>query len=221
MKFSAAVLVLAAVLSTAPAFAAKWSEATQIDIKWGEAAQISINRAPGTGAEKFSAVEIPAPAAPSKAAPRDGQNYSGAEELLIKEFGITGITIDIPETEVMRQDRFYNNVFCFEYALRLALGDLLENHNNATSPLAKALAEMGAAQNPSKSELKKARQKVMELLNNPASQISIVRPYAQNQPWNGETVEKNWIFFLRLDGNPYWVIVDRADETRVYAYGAN
>ena len=77
MKFSAAILALT--FSAAPAFAADW--------------------APAVNPETLSAVAAPVPAAPSKASPRDGANYSGAEELLIKEFGITAITLDIPEAD--------------------------------------------------------------------------------------------------------------------------
>ena len=198
MKLSAAVFTIA--LLAAPARAENW--------------------APAATAAKFAAIEIPAVAAPAGTSPRDGGNYSGAEELLIKEFDITAISMDIPEAEVMNQHRAYNNAFCFERALRLALNDLLENYSNPASPLARLLGEMGAQATPSKSELKKARQKIMDMLNTPAACISIVRPYAQNQPLNGETVEKNWIFFLRLDGAPYWSIVDRSGVTPVYTYGA-
>ncbi|HAT73031.1 MAG TPA: hypothetical protein DCS63_09475 [Elusimicrobia bacterium] len=198
MKLSAAILITA--LFAVPACAENW--ATEVTTA------------------KFAAIEIPAIAAPAGSAPRDGGNYSGAEELLIKEFAITAISMDIPEAEVMRQDRDYNNAFCFEHALRLALTDLLENHNNPAGPLAKVLGTMGVVTNPSKSELKKARQKMMALLNTPATQLSIVRPYKHNQPMNGEMVESNWIFFLRLEGAPYWSIVDRSGEKPAYTYGA-
>jgi len=188
-------------MSAAPAFAADW--------------------VPEVNTDKLAAIELPVQAAPLRAGPRDGQNYSGAEELLIKEFGITAISMDIPESEVMRQDRYYNNAFCFEHALRQALTDLLENYSNPTSPLAKALAEIGVLQQPSKADIKKARQRVTALLNTSSSQISIVRPYKLNQPQAGETVEKNWIFFLRLGGEPYWAIVDRSGAAAPYVYGAN
>ncbi|OGR67355.1 MAG: hypothetical protein A2081_01820 [Elusimicrobia bacterium GWC2_61_19] len=197
MKLSAAVFTIT--LLAAPACAENW--------------------APEVNAALVAAVEVPAVAAQANAAPRDGSNYSGAEELLIKEFAITAISMDIPETEVMRQGRYYTNAFCFEHALRLALGDLLENYSNPASPLARLLGEMGAPAKPSKAELKKARQKMLDLLNTPSSQISLVRPYALNQPLNGETVEENWIFFLRLDGSPYWSVVDRAGGKPVYTYG--
>jgi hypothetical protein len=198
MKFSAAIA--AAVLFSAPAFAEEW--------------------APAINASISAAVETAAVPAPVRTGPRDGANYSGAEELLIKEFGITAIGLDIPEAEVMRQGTYYTNAFCFEHALRTALTDLLENPGNAAGPLAKALDELGITSKPSKSELKKARQKVLDLLNAPASHLSIVRPYKLNQPLNGETVEKNWVFFLRLDGVSYWSIVDRAGEKPAYTYGA-
>ena len=197
MKLSAAILFSA--MSAAPAFAANW--------------------APAVNFHELAAIEIPAAPAPLRAGPRDGQNYSGAEELLIKEFAITEISMNVPESEVMSQTGFHNNAFCFEHALRQALTALLEDYSNPTSPLAKTLRELGALGNPSKSDIKRARQKVMNVLNTPASNISLVSPYKNYQPQGGETVEKNWIFYLRLEGNSYWAIVDRAGETAPYVYG--
>lgn len=198
MKFSSAILVIA--ISAAPAAAANW--------------------APAVNSDALAAIETPAAAAPSRANPRDGQNYSGAEELLIKEFAITAISLDIPEAEVMQQNSF-NNAFCFEHALRQALNAVLEDYSNSTSPLAKALGELGALSKPTKSDLKKARQKTMDRLNTPSALITIVRPYKHNQPQGGETVEKNWIFFLRLEGASYWAVVDRSGNKAPYVYGMN
>ena len=208
MKVSAAVL--AAVMPIAPAFAGGWSEATQLRNNW----------APQMDAGQIAAVAVPAPAPAAKASPRDENNYSGAEELLIKEFGVTRVSLDVPESEVMRQDMYYNNAFCFEHALRLSLFELLGSYSDPSSPLARALGEMGALSKPSKSELQKARGKVMGMLNAPSSLISIVRPYKLNQPANGETVEKNWVFFLRLEGKRYWAVVDRTGQKPAYVYGA-
>jgi len=176
--------------------------------------------APTVNPDALAAYEAPVAAPAEVVTPRDGENYSGAEELLIKEFGITAVGLDFPEIEVMRQSSFYDNMFCVEHALRLALFDLLENYTNPTSPLARALDEIGAQQTPSKSELKKARQKVMEKLNTPKALISIVRPYHFSQPLNGETVERNWIFFFRLEGKPYWAVVPRSGNSVTYVYGA-
>lgn len=197
MKFTSVIASI--FFAAAPAMAAEW--------------------APETGFEKLAAITAPLPAAPATASPRDGQNYSGAEELLIKEFGVTGIGLDIPESEVIRQNVYYANAFCFEHAMRQALTALLEDYDSPTSPLAKALLEAGVQQSPSKSQLKKARQKVMSMLNDPASLVSLVRPYHQHQPLNGETVERNWIFFFRLDGAFYWAVVDRTGEKQVLVYG--
>jgi len=197
MKLSAAILFSA--MSAAPAFAANW--------------------APAVNFHELAAIEIPAAPAPSRSGPRDGQNYSGAEELLIKEFAITEISMNVPETEVMSQNAFRENAFCFEHALRQALTVLLEDYSSPTSPLAKTLRDLGALGNPSKADIKRARQKLMNVLNTPASNISLVSPYKNYQPQGGETVEKNWIFYLRLEGNSYWAIVDRAGETAPYVYG--
>lgn len=199
MKLSAAILF--SIIAAAPAFAA--------------------DQAPALNSFDLASIEIPAAPAPHRAGPRDGQNYSGAEELLIKEFAITEISMDIAEAEVMSQARFPNNAFCVEHALRLSLTALLEDYSNPTSPLAKSLRELGALANPSKADIKRARQKVMNALNTPASKIAIVSPYKNYQPQGGETIEKNWVFHLRLEGNSYWAIVDRSGSKDAYVYGAN
>jgi hypothetical protein len=199
VKISAALLAIAFALP--PAFAADW------------APQVSL--------ADISQIAVPAPAQAKVSGPRDGENYSGAEELLIKEFAVTEIGLDIPESEVMRQNAYYANAFCFEHALRLALTALLEDHSDRTSPLAKELAAIGASEKPSKSDLKKARQRLLESLNRRDSFLSMVHPYKQYQPMNGELVEKNWVFFLRLSGSSYWAVVDRSGENPAYVYGMN
>lgn len=174
---------------------------------------------PELSAETLSAVEVAAPSPAAPAGPRDGQNYSGAEELLIKEFSIDEISMDIPEAEVMRQDRDYNNSFCFDHALRLAIKAVLEDYSRPTSPLARELSAMGSLQAPSKSEVKKASRRVLEALNRSGSLVAMVRPSKSYQPLNGEALDLNWIFFLRVDGRPYWAVVDRSGETAPYVYG--
>lgn len=205
MRISAAIAAIA--LAAAPALAAGWSEATQFRNNW----------APEVSLEKIAAVE--APAAPELPSPRDGQNYSGAEELLIMEFGINGIGMDIPEPEVIRQNFYYANTFCFEHALRQALTAVLEDYSDPTSPLARELAKAGTLSDPSKSELNKARRRLLQTLNGPASFIAMVRPYSQYQPGNGETVEKNWVFFVRVGGSSYWAVVERSGKKAPYVYG--
>jgi len=199
MKISAAIL--ASALAAAPAFAAEW--------------------APEVNTENIATIEIPAPPAPLRAGPRDGQNYSAAEEMLIKEFALTTITVDIPESEVIRQDRAYNNTFCFEHAFRQALTNILEDYTNPTSALSNTLRSMGTLGNPSKSDLKKARQKLLDAMNDPVSRIALVSPFRFYQPLNGEAIAANWIFHLRLGDKPYWAIVDRSGQKDVYNYGAN
>ena len=166
----------------------------------------------------IAALEVPAPAA-ARVLPRDGQNYSSAEEILIKEFDLTGITVAIPETEVIRQDRVYANSFCFELAFRQALYSFLEDYRPG-SALSDILAKMGAAPAPSKLELKKARQKLLEAMNAPSAVITLVNPYRSYQPARGEKVEQNWVFHLGLDGKSYWAIADRAGLKEVYNYGS-
>lgn len=191
-------VILAAALAAPHAFAAEW--------------------APVIDAQSLSEITVPA-AVPVKAGPRDGQNYSAAEELLIREFDITEISMDIPEDEVMRQDRHYDNAFCFEHALRLALSKLLSDYSAPDTPLARELAGMGSLQTPSKYDIWKASERLKAKLNKEQSFVALVRPYKLHQPPAGELVERNWIFFLEIEGRPYWIIVDRTGETSPYVYG--
>ncbi|MDA8326518.1 MAG: hypothetical protein M0033_09915 [Nitrospiraceae bacterium] len=191
--------IFSAALAAAPAGAGDW--------------------APAVNPAALAAAEAPAAPAPARSGPRDGQNYSGAEELLIMEFGINSVTLDVPEAEVIRQDRYYDNAFCFEQALRLALWNLLGDYSSPTSPLARELERMGVLSTPSKSELRKAGERVRALLDRGDSRLALVRPYKLYQPLNGETVEQNWIFYLNLGGRNYWVVVDRAGRKAAYAYG--
>ncbi len=199
MRFYA--VFLAAAIPAASAFAADWNPAADFKM-------------PATA-------EIPAPAASARALPRDGQNYSAAEEILIKEFALDGIAVEIPEAEVIYQDRMNGNALCFELAFRQALTNFLENYNTSGSALSDTLKTMGAAAAPTKSELKKARQKILALMNTTGSAISLVSPYRFYQPANGEKVEKNWVFHLRLGDKTYWAIVDRSGQNAVYNYGNN
>jgi len=198
MKISAAIL---ASLLAAPAFAADW--------------------APEVNLENIAAMQVAVPSLPSKAGPRDGLNYSAAEEMLIKEFGITGITVDIPESEVIRQHQAYNNAVCFDLAFRQALNNLLEDYTSPTSALSNTLKSMGTAGTPTKSELKKARQKLLDSMNRPDARIALVSPFRLYQPQNGESIEANWVFHLRLGDKPFWAIVNRTGQKDAYNYGAN
>lgn len=207
MNLFAAILAVA--LAAPQAFAAGWSEATQFRNNW----------APAIDAASMQEITVPAAAAPVKAGPRDGQNYSGAEELLIMEFGITSISMDIPEHVVISQDRFYSNSFCFEHALRLALNAVLNDYSDAASPLARELKGMGTLQFPTKYDLRKAGKTLLQKMDRGDSHIALVRPYKFDQPPGGELVARNWIFFLRVEGRSYWAVVDRSGEKPAYVYG--
>lgn len=199
MKIRSAIAAF--ILASVPAFAADW--APRLEFSAAEAAA------------------VPEAGFPLRAGPRDGENYSGAEELLIKEFGVARVSMDIPEDEVMRQDRFYQNAFCFEHALRLALNAVLGDYSEPTSPLARELSKMGALEKPGKNDLKVARQRVLSVLDREESFVALVRPYKFYQPAGGEGVDQNWLIFFRLGGRHYWAVVDRAGEKAPYVYGTN
>lgn len=200
MKISALVSVLA--LASAPLAAAEW--------------------VPAVTPDTLAAITAPVPAAPSKVSPRDGQNYSGAEEMLIMEFSLPGIGLDIPEAEVIHQLTMYPGPVRFDNAFRQALNSFLNDYTNPTGPLARTLKAIGSASGePSKTDLLTARKQLSERLNSPDAFVALVRPYRSYQPRNGEKVEQNWIFFLRLGDSAYWSVVDRSGARQPYSYGTN
>jgi hypothetical protein len=200
MKFSAFTIVLA--MAAAPLMAADW--------------------VPGVTPETIAAVPPAPAAAPLRLSPRDGQNYSGAEEMLVMEFSLPSISLDIPEAEVVHQLKNYPGQVGFDNALRQALGSFLNDYSDRTGPLARTLQTIGSASGkPSKTDLVTARKQLAERLNSPDAFIALVRPYRSYQPRNGEKVEQNWIFFLRLGDSSYWAVVDRSGAKPAYNYGIN
>ncbi|HNW43425.1 MAG TPA: hypothetical protein PKI19_02905 [Elusimicrobiales bacterium] len=174
----------------------------------------------GAVTKEALAAFAPPPASPAGALPRDGKNYSGAEEVLIKEFAITGIALNIPEEEVAAQTLGYPNAICFEQALRLSLKSFLEDYTDPASPLAAVLAGMGvSAEKPSKSEVKTASRKLLQLMNTPGATLALVRSSDAAQAPRGETVKANWVFRLRISGSDraYWAVAHRAGNP-VYNY---
>lgn len=185
------------------------------------AAEQSAVWAPASAAEILSAVDFPAAGTPLRALPRDGANYSGAEEVLTKEYSIQGITLDIPEEAVAAQTLGYPNSVCLEQALRLSLKSFLEDHTNPSGPLAAILAGMGAStEKPSKAEVKNAGRKLFQLMNMAGSTLALVRSAGPWQAARGETVNDNWVFHLRLASaaRSYWAVTDRSGRKAVYNY---
>lgn len=173
-----------------------------------------------------AAFAVPVPAGPlpatGGAAPYAGQNYSAAEEMLIKEFGVAGITLNVPEEEVVRQASEHGGKFCFDRAFRSMLKSFFEDHSDPASPLSLVLAGMGASvKSPTVAELKSARGKLLQLLNMPGSALLLVREDGYAQPARGESVVKNWVIRLRMGYSPgsFWAIGDRSGKKSVYNYG--
>ena len=175
---------------------------------------------PAVNLKTIAAIPAPAPVSPAKAMPRDGANYSGAEEVLLKEFFVPGISLDIPEKEVAAQMAVFDNAFGPEQALRLALNSFFQDHKDATSPLAGILTDMGTVQ-PGKAQVKQASDKLLRLMNMSGSQLKLL-PAGASAP-RGESTAANWVFSLRLgySGTSYWAVVDRTGVKGVYNYGAD
>ena len=181
----------------------------------------SFRPAPAAAGKAATAEEQAFPG-PGEGIPHDGLNYSAAEEMLIKEFGVTGIKLDIPEAEVSLQMNNPANRLPFDQAFRFTLQSFFEDHSDPASPLATVLAGMGAsASKPAKHELTQAKQKLRQLMNLPGSALVIVRAGGPNQASRGESVSENWVSLLKLGrpGRSHWGIVERAGKTPAYNYG--
>ena len=185
-------------------------------------AERDLNWPPGVIPGTPGAVTVPAPSQPARALPKDGMNYSAAEEILIKEFGLTGISLDMPEAQIGAQINNYPGGICPEQALRSALNSFLADYSDRTSPLAGILSGMGTSK-PTKAQLKLAAAKLIQLMNMPGSSLRLVREGGPNQAARGEKVHDNWIFNLRLGGYDfsYWAVANRSGNQPVYNYGGS
>ncbi len=155
--------------------------------------------------------------------PHDGLNYSAAEEMLIKEFGVVGIGLSIPEAEDIAQTQENANRRYFDQAVLLMMNSFFDDYADPASPLSAILAALGAsAAEPSKQDLTAAKRKLLQLMNMPGSMLRLVRASGAEQPARGERVKKNWIVQLRLDHYVrfYRAIGDRLGKTPVYNYGS-
>jgi len=170
-------------------------------------------------------VDVPAVSAPARAAegvPHDGLNYSGAEEILALEFGLGGLTLGVPETEVAAQMSGSGNRLVFDKAFRLMVESFLEDYQEPTSPLAGIIKTMGyAADSPPRYALKAARERLLKQMNMPGSKLQLLRRDEKNAPARGETVTENWILVLHLNYSErlYWAVGDRFGRVPVYNYG--
>lgn len=203
MKFSAVFFLICAAAMPARA---------ERDLNWPPAV------IPGTP----GAVTVPAPSRPARALPKDGVNYSAAEEILIKEFGVTGINLDMPEAQIGAQINNNPGGLSPEQALRFALNSFLTDYSDRTSPLAGILSGMGASK-PTRAQLKLAAAYLIQLMNMPGSSLRLVWEGGPKQAARGEKVYDNWIFNLRLSGYDYsyWAVAGRSGNNPVYNYGGN
>ncbi|MDD2805639.1 MAG: hypothetical protein PHV33_08800 [Elusimicrobiales bacterium] len=141
---------------------------------------------------------------------------------ILSEFGVTGVTLDMPAAEIARQEK--HGALPFDRALRAALGSFLNDYSDPESPLCVVLSNLDAScDKPAKGELAAAKKKLLSLMNLRASTLRLVREGGEHQPEQGETVRANWVFNLYLDysDHGFWAIVDRAGRKPAYNYGFN
>ena len=172
---------------------------------------------PAVDRDYLAQIQIPAPSA-AKALPRDGVNYSAAEEVLIKEFFLPGLNLEITEAEVSMQMKAFNNSLSPEQALRIAITKAIADYSEPSGPLAHILNSMGVGNTPNKTQLTQAKEKLLKLMNMPGSEIKILS-IGKTAP-HGEAVADNWIFSLKLNYQQtvYWLIVHRI-KSYAYVYG--
>jgi len=160
---------------------------------------------------------------PHGAIPSDTET-GPASGILKNEFGVAGLTLDIPAAEISRQEKAYGGLG-FENAFRSAMKNFFEDYSDIESPMCIVLDNLGgySCENPSKADVARAQKKLRELLSLKATQLRLVRAGGDHQPENGETVGANWVFSLYLDysDHTFWGIVDRSGKKPAYNYGFN
>lgn len=156
---------------------------------------------------------------PHGSIPNDGQANPAA---ILREFGVTGVNLDMPAAEIARQQKYGG--LAFEKAFRSALKSFTEDASSGESPLCVVLSNMNAScDTPSKGELAAAKKKLLSLMNLRASTLRLVREGGEQQPEQGESIRGNWVFNMYLDysDHGYWAIVDRSGKKPAYNYGFN
>lgn len=160
---------------------------------------------------------------PHGAIPSDTET-GPAFRILKNEFGVSGLTLDIPAAEISRQEKAYGGMG-FETAFRSAMKNFFEDYSDIESPMCIVLDNLGgySCENPSKTDVARARKKLRELMSLKGTHLRIVRDGGDHQPENCETVKENWVFSLYLDysDHTYWGIVDRSGRKPAYNYGFN
>jgi len=154
----------------------------------------------------------PAPSAPAIASTETRiQN-------VLKHHGLPNISVDISTTVVAAQSTLPGNTVSFEKAFGKAIHSFLNSSDDIESPL--SLFE---------NEFENPATRLMEFLNASTAQISLVEgnEYVDGASWypaeNGEDVESNWIFALKINNfsdHLFWAVVPRNGEAP-YNYGFN
>ena len=161
---------------------------------------------PGAGTTTPAIPPVEAPTTESKIA------------TILKQAGISKLTVDVPTEAVAAQATFAGNRVSFEKAFGQAVESFLTDADDIESPR----SLFG-------DEFENGDAKLKEYLNDPASKISLVQADERmdGASWypaeHGESVEKNWIFALRIPGfsdHLFWAIIPRNGEAP-YNYGFN
>lgn len=143
---------------------------------------------------------------------------------ILSEFGVTGLSLNMPAAEIGRQEKAYGGL-AFGKAFRAGLHSFFTDYSDPESPMCVVLDNLGgySCENPSKAQIAGAQKQLRDLMNKRGTQLRLVREGGGHQPENGETVRDNWVFSLYLDysDHTYWGIVDRSGKKPAYNYGFN
>ena len=150
------------------------------------------------------------------------------DRVVRKEFGLSGLAIDIDPAEADRQSALEGQV-SLEIALRFALISWFEDETAPDTPRGTVagrhrLSSAGFADGASYE--KAVAEKLQAYLNDRGKLYLLphtnLTPAAYSPPKYGEQVEQNWIFGLELPalaGHTFWAIVQRDGRRPAYNYG--
>lgn len=137
------------------------------------------------------------------------------------KLGVPELTVVANPQHVADQTALGGSV-SFAEALRSAIQSFLENGDSIESPVGLVQNDPGAYDLPDDVDIAAITEFLGELLNQPSSEVILLAPEARFLPEEGETVEENWIFRLKMPdvfSDLMWGIVPRSGSEPAYTYG--
>ncbi|MCI4669028.1 MAG: hypothetical protein MRZ79_12915 [Bacteroidia bacterium] len=155
---------------------------------------------------------------------------------LLSRYELEGMKVRIKGDEVREQSSFAGSILQFDSALESAIHAFLtEEHSSSPKSEIKLLTNIRPFQFEDEASYLEASQQALIAKMNEGASLSLIEVYTQEMkrekerteevlhyPENGEAVEQNWIFKLRVPDikSTFWAIIDRKGQNTPIVYGA-